>query len=124
MNHSSERQSPFGSTALWCHCSRRCVFVNVPSFSVCAAAGRKKTSVGISGRRQLAGLDLGRVVPERRALDLDEVAHDEPVEVRQREPVQLRVRRADRRILAEEEEALDLAVEHVERGLVRGVVAR
>ena len=67
MNHSSERQSPGGSTALWCHCSSRCVLVKLPSFSVCAAAGRKNTSVPMSSRAELAGLDLGRVAPERRA---------------------------------------------------------
>jgi hypothetical protein len=44
-NQSSERASPFGSTALKCHWSRRCVFVNEPSFSTCAAAGRRKISV-------------------------------------------------------------------------------
>ena len=88
MNHSSERQSPGARTALWCHCSRRWVFVNVPSFSVWAAAGRKNTSVRDVLGAQLARLDLGRVVPERRALDLLEVAHDEPVELRHREPVQ------------------------------------
>ena len=81
MNHSSERQSPGGSTALWCHCSRRCVLVKVPSFSVCAAAGRKKTSVRDVLGAQLAGLDLRAVVPERGGLDLLEVAHDQPVEL-------------------------------------------
>jgi hypothetical protein len=47
-NCSSERQSARGSTAFACHCSSRCVLVNVPSFSVWAAAGMKKTSVPIS----------------------------------------------------------------------------
>src|SRR3954451_14504424 len=31
-------------------------------------------------RLQLARLDLGAVVPERRGLDLDDVTHDEPLE--------------------------------------------
>jgi hypothetical protein len=51
MNHRSERQSPSGSTALWCHCRRRWVLVKLPSFSVCAAAGRKNTSVPMSSVR-------------------------------------------------------------------------
>ena len=37
----------------------RWVCVNVPLFSVWAAAGRKKTSVAMSLRAHLAGLDLG-----------------------------------------------------------------
>ena len=51
MNHSSERASPAGSTALWCHWSSRCVLVKLPSFSVCAAAGRKNTSVPMASVR-------------------------------------------------------------------------
>jgi hypothetical protein len=45
VNHSSLRASPAGSTAAWCHCSSRWVLVKLPFFSVCAAAGRKNTSV-------------------------------------------------------------------------------
>ena len=74
-------------------------------------------------RLQLAGFDLRRVVPEGRALDLDEVAHDEPLETGEGQSLQLRVRRSDRRVLAEQEEALDVSLEHVERGLVRAVIA-
>src|SRR6266511_6496040 len=51
MNHRSLRQSPGGSTAFQCHCTSRWVFVNDPSFSVCAAAGKKKTSVAMSSGR-------------------------------------------------------------------------
>ena len=51
MNHRSERASPSGSWAVWCHCSKRCVFVKLPSFSICAAAGKKKTSVAMSSLR-------------------------------------------------------------------------
>jgi hypothetical protein len=51
VNQRSLRWSSCGSCALWCHCTIRCVFVKVPSFSVCAAAGRKKTSVAISSLR-------------------------------------------------------------------------
>ena len=76
--------SPGGSTALWCHCNSRCVFVKVPSFSVCAAAGMKNTSVPMSSVRSSPVSISGRVVPERRGLDLVEVAHDEPVERRER----------------------------------------
>src|SRR5207253_10760637 len=43
-------------------------------------------------RLELAGFELRRVVPEGGALDLVEVAHDEPVQACQREPLQLRVR--------------------------------
>ena len=73
-------------------------------------------------RHELAALDLGPVLPERRALDLGEVAHDEPVEPRHRQPVDPRVRVPDRRVLAEQQVPLDLAVEHAEDALVRGVV--
>ncbi len=45
MNHSSERQSPAGSTAFSRHCSSRWVWVNVPSFSTWDAAGSRNTSV-------------------------------------------------------------------------------
>ncbi len=48
MNHSSLRASPAGFTAAWCHCSIRWVLVKLPFFSVCAAAGRKNTSVPMS----------------------------------------------------------------------------
>ena len=48
MNHRSLRASSAGSTAWWCHCSIRWVLVKLPSFSVCAAAGRKNTSVLMS----------------------------------------------------------------------------
>jgi hypothetical protein len=51
MNHRSLRASPPGSTAVWCHCSIRWVLVKLPSFSVCAAAGRKNTSVPMSSVR-------------------------------------------------------------------------
>ena len=71
---------------------------------------------------QLSGFDLRRVVPEGRRLDLDDVADDEPVELREREPVRLRVRVPDGGILAGEEVALDLAVEHLLRRPVDGVV--
>src|SRR3712207_8715301 len=46
-----------------------------------------------------------------RALDLDEVAHDEPLELGQRAALHPGVDRADRRVLAHEEVALDAAVE-------------
>ncbi len=48
MNHSSERASPGGSSALSRHCTRRWVLVNVPSFSTWLAAGMRKTSVWMS----------------------------------------------------------------------------
>ncbi len=51
MNQRSLRASPAGSTAVWCHCSIRWVLVKLPLFSVCAAAGRKNTSVPMSSVR-------------------------------------------------------------------------
>jgi hypothetical protein len=51
IQYRSERQSSGGSTALSRHCSSRWVFVKHPSFSMCAAAGRKKTSVLMSSGR-------------------------------------------------------------------------
>ena len=48
MNHSSERASPGGSSALSRHCTRRCVLVKQPSFSACEAAGNRNTSVWMS----------------------------------------------------------------------------
>src|SRR5947209_13401248 len=71
---------------------------------------------------QLARLDLGAVVPERGRLDLDDVAHDEPVELREAEPVQLPIRVTDCRVLPREDVALDLALEHLLERPVDGVV--
>ena len=48
MNCRSLRHAPGGSTAFSRHCNSRCVFVNVPAFSTCDAAGKKKTSVSSS----------------------------------------------------------------------------
>jgi hypothetical protein len=96
-----------GSTAFSRHCSIRWVWVKVPSFSTCEAAGKKKTSVRHSLRHDLAGLDLGPVLPERGALDHDQVADDQPVEVGHAQPLQPAVGRADGRVLAEQEVAED-----------------
>ena len=116
-------QSPGGSTAFSRHCSIRWVWVKVPSFSTCEAAGRKNTSVRHSLRHDLAGLDLRAVLPERGALDHEQVADHQPVQVGHAEPLRPAVRRADRRVLAEQEVALDLPVDHVEHLLVGAVVA-
>ena len=89
------------------------MLVNDPSFSACAAAGRRNTSVRCP-RSALAG-SISGASPERRRLDLDQVAHHQPVELRQRLAVQLGVRRADGRVLAHDEVALDLAVGHAQR---------
>ena len=87
--------------------------------------GRQQEHLGADVRGlELTALDLGRVVPERRRLDLVQVAHDQPVEARQRAPMQLRVRGADRRVLAEQKEAVHPPVDHAEHRLVCGVVAR
>src|SRR3954452_3814210 len=106
MNHSSLRQSPGGSTALWCHCSSRWVLVNEPSFSVWAAAGRKKISVWASSRRRWAESTPGPAFPDLPRHTHLQCADDEPLEVGHREPVELGVRRADRGVLAHHEEAL------------------
>jgi hypothetical protein len=71
---------------------------------------------------QLPRLDLGAVVPERRRLDLDEVADDEPVELGQAAPLRAPVRRADGGVLADHEVALDLAAQHLLHGPVVRVV--
>ena len=77
----------------------------------------------MSSRADLAGLVLGRVLPERRRLDRLEVAHHQPVELGQREPHQLAVRRADGRVLPDAEHALHPAVEHLQHHRVVRVVA-
>ena len=74
-------------------------------------------------RCDLARLDLRTVFPERRALDLDEVAHHQPVQVGHAEPLQTPVCRADRGVLAQQEVAEHLAVDHVHHSAVRAVVA-
>src|SRR6267378_2903425 len=88
-NQRSLRQSPGGSIALWCHCSMRWVLVKEPSFSVCAAAGKKNTSVwmssvrtsprAISGAsRQNSAVSVGaksRTTTHRRVLAHEEVAN-------------------------------------------------
>ena len=51
MNHSSERASPGGSSALSRNWTRRWVFVKQPSFSTWAAAGIRNTSVWMSSGR-------------------------------------------------------------------------
>ncbi len=71
----------------------------------------------------LAGRDLGAVLPERGALDHEQVADHQPVEVGHAQPLGPAVRRTDRRVLAEQEVPLDLAVDHVQDLLVRAVVA-
>jgi hypothetical protein len=87
------------------------------------ARGRQEEDLGADLlRSQLTGLDLGAVVPERRGLDLDEVAHDEPVELGEPESLHLAVRGADRGVLAGDDVALDRAGEHLLDGPVDGVV--
>jgi hypothetical protein len=51
MNQSSERASPGGLSALSRNCTSRWVLVNVPSFSMCEAAGIRNTSVWIASGR-------------------------------------------------------------------------
>ena len=82
-----------------------------------------KTSVPISAVTSSPLSTSGPSYQKDGALDLLEVANDQPVEGGEGLPVQARVGGADRRVLAEQEVALDLAVEHVERRLVGGVAA-
>ena len=123
MNHSSERQSPGGSTALWCHWSSRWVFVNVPSFSVCAAAGSRNTSVAMSCVRS-SPVSISGASRQNDALSISwrsRTTSQSSCAIASR--CSLRVRGADRRVLAQQEEALHLAVAHVEHRRVGGVVA-
>ncbi len=75
----------------------------------------------------LAGLDLRSVLPERRALDHREVAHHQPVEIRQAGPLHAGVGRAHRGVLADQEVAtpalVDLPFDGVRR-IVRAGQAR
>src|SRR5205085_901674 len=66
--------------------------------------------------------DLGGVVPEGGGLDLAEVAHDQPLQLGQGPAVELAVGRPDGGVLADHEEAGNLAVGHVQGRLVGGVV--
>ena len=83
MNHRSLRASPAGSTASWCHCSIRWVLVKLPFFSVCAAAGRKNTSVPMSCVRISPVSISGPFCQKRGALDHDQVPDHQPVQVGQ-----------------------------------------
>ena len=56
---------------------------------------------------ELAALHLWRVQPERRRLSFDHVAHDEPLEVGERAPLETRVRRADGRVLPHDEQSFE-----------------
>ena len=84
------------------------MFVKQPSFSACAAAGRKKTSVPIRRGGQLAARDFRRIHPERRRLSLHHIAHDEPFQVRKRSTFKTRIGRTDRGVLSHHEQAFDL----------------
>lgn len=55
-------------------------------------------------RDELAGSDLGRVVPERRRLRLDHIAYDKPAKLRERSALESRVRGADGGVLPHDEE--------------------
>ena len=51
MNHRSLRRVAARLDGRVCHCSIRLVLVKLPDFSVCAAAGKKNTSVAMSSVR-------------------------------------------------------------------------
>ncbi len=72
---------------------------------------------------QLAGLDLGAVLPERRRLDHRQVADDEPLEVGQAEALHLPVGRADGGVLADDEVAGAAPLDLVDDRVVGAVVA-
>ena len=84
MNHRSERLSPGGSHTLSCHCTRRLVLVTVPSFSA-AIAARQEEHLGadVARARSSPLCDQAALLPEIRGLGHREVAHDQPVELRQ-----------------------------------------
>ena len=123
MNHSSERASPGGCSALSRNWTSRWVFVNVPSFSMCEAAGIRNTSVWIVLGAQLARLHLRRVAPESGGLDLGHVAYDQPLQLGQRAALKPGVLRADRRVLPHHKQALHPAVQRAEHRREVGVVA-
>src|SRR3954447_20943669 len=92
-------------------------------FSVTRGGQKEDFGLDVFGA-QLAALDLRRVVPEAGRLDLDEVAHDEPIEVGQGAALEPRVGCADGRVLAEHEEPFDPSVGHLEPvALVRMIAA-
>ncbi len=75
------------------------------------------------GRSQLAGLDLGPVLPEGGGLDHLQVPHHQPVQVGHAQALHLAVGRADRGVLADQEVALAAALDLRLDGVVRRVVA-
>ena len=97
--------------------------------------GERAVLLGVRGRRQeedlrgyllgtrLARLDLRRVVPECRRLDLVGVAHDEPVEARERLALKRSVGGADGGVLSDHDESLRLPVDHAQHHRVVRVVA-
>jgi hypothetical protein len=92
--------------ALWCHWTIRCVLVNVPSFSV--GGGREEEHLGLELLgAHLAGLDLRAVLPPGRGLDQREVPDDHPLQLGHSQPLHPGVRRPHRRVLPEQEVALD-----------------
>jgi hypothetical protein len=101
----------------------RWVWVNDPAFSVWVAAGRKNTSVGMSSVRSspvaISGPSFQKVADSMR-LTSRTTSH---LRLARPEPLHLGLRRADGRVLPDEEVALDLAVDLVHHGLVGAVVA-
>ena len=123
MKCSSERASPGGSSALSRHWSRRWVFVKVALLLDVRGGGHQEDlGLDVLGA-QLARAHLRRVLPEARRLEVGQVAHHEPLEVRQRAPLQARVLRADRRVLAHHEQPVEAAVERAQHRREVRVVA-
>ena len=89
------------------------MLVNVPSFSVWAAQGKKKTSVPMSSGLTSPRANSGPSRQELRRLGHREVAHHQPVEPGASPgAVQGAVHRADGRVLPHLEVPLDHAVRH------------
>jgi hypothetical protein len=98
--------------------------------------GKRALLLHVGGRRQeehlrlyvlgfqLAGLYLGRVVPEGGGLRLHEVPDHEPFEVGEGEPLELAVGGADGGVLAHHEKSLAPAVYHAHDRRVDGVLPR
>ena len=76
---------------MWCHCSIRWVWVNVPPFSTCEAAGKKNTSVSISSvfssPVSISGASFQKVADSIRL----QVADDQPLEAGEPQALHLAV---------------------------------
>ena len=124
MNHASLLASPGGLTAFLAPLQQALRVGERPFLLDVRGGGHQENLRGDVLGLHLAALDLGRRIPERRALDLHEVAHDEPLHPRQRLPLEPGVLRADGRVLAHDEIAVHLVIAHPHDELEVRMVAR